>query len=197
MNPRRRVLGLGVATLLLAACTPPARPHFRNTDITGADFGKAFAWADVTGRTRHLDDFKGQVVVLFFGYTQCPDVCPTTLSALAQTVKRLGAAQNRVQVIFVSVDPERDTPQLLKEYVPTFNPRFIALRPTPAQMAALKHDFRIVAEKSGDIAHGRYSVDHSAGLYVYDPQGRLRLFVAPDTPSEALAADLTTLLAAP
>lgn len=191
-----RSLILGVCAVCLAAgCTPSNAPHFHAMDIRGANYAQDFALADPAGKPRQLADFKGRAVVLFFGYTQCPDICPTTLSTLAGVMEQLGPQASRVQVVFVTIDPERDTPALLAEYVPAFHPGFLGLRPTPAQMDALKQTFRLVVEKSGDIAHNRYTVNHSAGLYIYDPQGRLRLFVQHGAPSEDIAADLRLLLA--
>ncbi|WP_341677650.1 SCO family protein [Niveibacterium sp. SC-1] len=187
-----------VAVLLafsLAACKQDG-PHFNATDISGADYAKDFSLTDHTGKPRHLADFKGKVVTMFFGYTQCPDVCPTTLTNMAQVMKLLGEEDaKRVQVIFVTVDPERDTQQLLAEYVPAFNPGFIGLRGDAAQTEAVERDFKVFSQKQGDVASGRYTVDHTAATYVFDPQGRLRLYVRHGETPQNIASDIKALLA--
>jgi len=182
--------------LALAACGGGDAPKFRSTDITGADFGAGFELRDPAGRLRHLADFKGKAVVLFFGYTHCPDVCPTTLADLAQAMKQLGPLADRVQVLFVTVDPERDTPAVLAQYVPAFDARFLGLRGDAAQTERVAKDFKIYYEKHEGKAPGEYSVDHSAQCYVFDPQGRLRLYVRHDRLAEDLVPDLRTLLGA-
>lgn len=177
--------------LLLAACGNEA-PKFKSTDITGADYGKTLELTDHAGRPRHLEDWRGKAVVIFFGFTHCPDICPTTLVDVSNALKTLGGDAERVQVLFVTVDPERDTPEALGKYVTAFDPRFLGLRgDLPATLRAAK-EFKIYFEKrkSGDS----YSVDHSGQSYVIDPQGRLRLLVRPDRIAEDLAADLRTLL---
>ena len=175
---------------MLAACG--GGPKFKSTDITGVDYGKSLELADTSGRLRHLADFRGKAVVLFFGFTHCPDVCPTTLADLAGVMKALGPDADRVQVLFVTVDPERDTPQDLERYVHAFDPRFIALHGDPAATQRVAKEFKIYYEKrrQGDT----YTVDHSAQSYVIDPQGRLRLLVRHDRIGEDLADDLRTLL---
>lgn len=177
--------------LLLAACDGGA-PKFKSTDITGADYGKALELTDHTGKPRHLEDFRGKAVVLFFGFTHCPDVCPTTLVDVSNALKTLGPDAGRVQVLFVTVDPERDTPDALAKYVTAFDPRFLGLRGDAAATQRAAKEFKIYYEKrkSGDS----YSVDHSGQSYVLDPQGRLRLLVRPDRIAEDLPADLRTLL---
>jgi protein SCO1 len=179
--------------LLLAACGGGA-PKFKSTDITGADYGKALELTDHTGKPRHLEDFRGKAVVLFFGFTHCPDVCPTTLVDVSSALKTLGPDANRVQVLFVTVDPERDTQDALAKYVTAFDPRFLGLRGDAAATQRAAKEFKIYYEKrkSGDS----YSVDHSGQSYVLDPQGRLRLLVRPDRIAEDLPADLRTLLRA-
>ncbi len=161
----------------LAGCQP--QPSFQNLDITGnTQFGRDFSLPDSAGRVRALADFKGNAVVLVFGYTHCPDVCPTTMAELAQARQRLGAAGRRVQVLFVSVDPERDTAALLAQYVAAFDPSFIALRPADdAQLKRITKDFRIYYAKSAGNTPGSYTMDHTAASYVFDPGGKLRLFV--------------------
>ena len=178
---------------LLAACGEPAK--FNATDISGADWGKDFALTDHTGQLRHLADFRGKAVVMFFGYTQCPDVCPTTLAAMRDTMKLLGPDAARVQVLFVTVDPARDTQQLLAQYVPWFDPSFLGLRGDEATTAAVTRDFKVFYAKVPGKDAGSYSIDHSASSYVFDPQGRLRLTVRHGETPERLVADLRQLLA--
>ena len=179
--------------MLLAACSPEA-PRFRSTDITGADFGKALALTGHDGRPRTLADFRGKLVVLFFGYTHCPDVCPTTLADLAGVMKKLGPDAARVQVLFVTLDPERDTPEVLAQYVPAFNAGFLGLSGDAAATQRAAKEFRIFYEKRPGSAPGAYTVDHSAQLYVLDGQGRMRLFVKEDRIAQDLAEDLRVLL---
>lgn len=182
--------------LLLAGCGPnPEAIRFNATDVTGADWGRDFHLVDVAGKPRQLADFKGKALVLFFGYTQCPDVCPTAMSKLSQVMKQLDGDADRVQVIFVTLDPERDTPELLAQYVPAFDARFIGLHGSLEVTAATAKDFKIFYQKQEGSAPGRYTMDHSAGLFVYDPQGRLRLFVRDGEEAAKIAADLRLLLA--
>ena len=177
---------------LLAAGCDSGAPKFKSTDITGVDYGKALELADTAGRVRHLEDFRGKAVVVFFGFTHCPDVCPTTLADIAAAMKTLGADAERVQALFITVDPERDTAADLDKYVKAFDPRFIALRGDAAATQRVAKDFKIYYEKrkQGDT----YTVDHSSQSYVIDPQGRLRLLVRPDRLASDLAPDLRTLL---
>jgi protein SCO1/2 len=194
---RRRLLLLGGAALL-GGCDrlgmPGSAPQFHATDITGADFGRSLALPDLEGRIRTLDDFKGKVTVLFFGYTQCPDVCPTTMAELAQVKKSLGADGARVQGVFITVDPERDTREVLRNYVASFDPGFIALRGTPEQTAAAAKEFKVFYAKVPGKSPDSYTMDHTAASYVIDPAGRMRLFVRYGAGSTALADDLKTLL---
>jgi protein SCO1/2 len=180
-----------LAAALLAGCD--GGPKFKSTDITGAPYGKALELADTHGKLRHLEDFRGMVVVLFFGFTRCPDICPTTLAEIAGAVKSLGPDAERVQVLLVTVDPERDTAEVLAAYVGAFDPRFIALRGDAAATQRVAKDFKIYYEKrkQGET----YTVDHSAQAYVLDAQGRLRLLVRHDRIGQDLAPDLRTLLA--
>ena len=175
---------------LLAACD--SGPQFRSTDITGASYGQSLELTDHTGKPRRLEDFRGKAVVVFFGFTHCPDVCPTTLADIAQAVKSLGPDAERVQVLMVSVDPERDTAQSLAKYVTAFDSRFLGLRGDLEATKRAAGEFKIYFEKrkQGD----GYTVDHSAQSYVIDPQGRLRLLVRHDRIAQDLAADLRTLL---
>ena len=183
-----------LVALLVAACSPDA-PKFRGTDITGADFGKELALTGHDGKPRTLADFRGKVVVLFFGYTHCPDVCPTTLVEMAEVMKKLGKDAARVQVLFVTVDPERDTPEVLGQYVPAFDPRFLGLYGDLAATQRAAKEFKIFYEKRAGSAPGAYTVDHSGQSYVIDPQGQLRLFVRYDRIAQDLADDLRALLA--
>jgi len=180
-----------IFSLALAACD--VTPKFRSADITGADYGKVLDLTDHNGKARHLEDFRGKAVVLFFGFTHCPDICPTTLAEIASAVKSLGPDAERVQVLLVTVDPERDTAEALSAYVGAFDPRFIALRGDAAATQRVAKDFKIYYEKrkQGET----YTVDHSAQAYVLDAQGRLRLLVRHDRIGKDLAPDLRVLLA--
>jgi len=180
--------------VLLAACGDQG-PKFKSTDITGAPYGKALALTDHLGKPRTLADFRGKAVVLFFGFTQCPDVCPTTLADAAQALKTLGTASQRVQVLFVTLDPERDTREILSSYVAAFDPRFLGLYGDLDATQAAAKEFKVFFEKRPGDASGAYSVDHSAQTYVLDPAGRLRLFVRHGRLREDLAHDLRALLA--
>ena len=178
---------------MLAACSP-AGPRFRSTDITGADFGHSLSLVDFDGKPRTLADFRGKAVVLFFGYTHCPDVCPTTLADLAGVMNTLGPLADRVQVLFVTVDPARDTAAVLRQYVPAFDPRFLGLYGDAAATAKAAKEFHIYYEKSSESAPGVYTMNHSSQCYVIDPQGRLRLLVRAERISADLPEDLRTLL---
>ncbi|TDQ76850.1 SCO family protein [Paraburkholderia silvatlantica] len=165
-------------TLVLGGCGQQP-PSFSNLDITGnTQFGKDFALPDTSGKTRTLADFKDKVVVLFFGYTHCPDVCPTTMAELSQALQQLGSdAAKRVQVLFVTVDPERDTPQILSQYAAAFNPTFIGLRPANEdQLKQVAKDFRVYYAKVPGNTPDSYTMDHTAASYVFDTTGKLRLF---------------------
>jgi protein SCO1/2 len=179
-----------ICSLVLLGCD--SGPKFKSTDITGADYGKSLELTDHTGRVRKLEDFRGKAVVVFFGFTHCPDVCPTTLADVSQAIKQLGPDAERVQVLFVTVDPERDTPDVLAKYVTAFDPRFLGLYGDAAATQRAAKDFKVYFEKrkTGDT----YSVDHSGQSYVIDPQGRLRLFVRHDRIASDLPDDLRTLL---
>jgi protein SCO1 len=184
------------AVMLLAACSP--QPRFHSIDITGAAFGKDFRLSDAQGQTRQLADFRGKVLVVFFGYTQCPDVCPTTLSELVRIKQALGAAGQQVQGVFVTVDPQRDTPAVLQAYMQSFDPSFVALSPgvaDPQALQRLRQDFNIFVQQVPGATPTSYTVDHTAGSYVYDTQGRLRLFARYGMPTEQLQQDIAQLLA--
>ncbi len=179
--------------LLLAGCSEPSR--FVSADLSTVDWGKDFSLTDHHGQARRLADFRGKVVVLFFGYTQCPDVCPTTLSAMSAAMNLLGDDAKRVQVLFVTVDPERDTPALLAQYAPAFYPSFLGLYADEKGTAALARDFKVFYAKQAGSTPGSYSIDHSTGSYAFDPQGRLRLLVRHGETPGNIAADLKLLLA--
>jgi len=192
------LLGLLGVTLLMGCGpkTPPPAPSasFNATDITGVPWGKDFQLTDHGGHTRSLRDFRGKVVAMFFGYTHCPDVCPTTLSEFAMALKTMGKDADRVQVLFVTVDPERDTPALLAQYVPAFNPGFLGMYTDPQSLAKLAAEFKVVYQRSAGNSPQNYLIDHTAGTYVFDPQGRLRLLVPYGSQPKAIAHDLMTLL---
>ena len=180
-------------TGLLSACSEK-KTEFRGVDITGADYAKDIPLTDHNGKTRHIQDFAGKAVVVFFGFTQCPDVCPTTLQELADVKKMLGADGERLQGIFVTVDPERDTPDVLKSYMANFDPSFLALYGTPEQLATVAKDFKIYYKKVDGKTPTSYTMDHSAGSYVYDTAGRLRVYHRYGSGVQALAADVKALL---
>ena len=175
---------------------PRASGGFHAIDITGADYAQGFDLPDPSGRRRTLAEFRGQVVVVFFGFAQCPDVCPTTMLELAEVKAALGEPGRRVQGVFVTIDPERDTPEVLASYVANFDPGFVALRGTLEETAALARSFKVFYRKvPGKTGDGSYTMDHTAGSYVFDAQGRIRLFTRHGTGTEALKADLARLLA--
>lgn len=181
-----------VLALLLAACD--GSPKFRGTDITGADYGRVLALTGHDGKPRALEDFRGKAVVLFFGYTRCPDVCPTTLADMSVAMKALGKDADRVQVLFVTLDPARDTPDVLSKYVPAFDPRFLGLYGDEEATRRTAKEFKIFYEKVEGGAPGAYTVNHSAQSYVFDTKGRLRLFERHDRLGEDLPPDLKALL---
>jgi len=178
---------------VIAGCGQTPAPKFQLTDVTGANFGKALALNDHTGKARTLADFRGKVVVIFFGFTQCPDVCPTTLAEMAKVVKALGVDGGKVQVLFVSVDPERDTRELLRQYVTAFDPTFLGMVGDAEATARAAKEFKIYVQKQ-PAKGGGYSVDHSAGTFILDQQGQLRLFAQYGAGAQALLGDIRTLL---
>ena len=195
----KHLFGIAAVALLALAvggCNPE-KPRFQASDVTGADFGHDFHLTDQNGKPRSLSDFRGKVVVMFFGYTQCPDVCPTTMSDLAAALQKLGADAARVQVLFVTIDPERDTPELLKQYVPAFNPTFLGLYGDAAATAAAAHEFKVLYQKRPGSTPGSYTMDHSAGTFIFDPQGRLRLYVTHGQGADLYVHDIRELLRAP
>jgi len=181
------------ALVLASGCSRDG-PKFQASDITGASFGRDFALTDHTGKPRTLADYRGKAVVIFFGYTQCPDACPTTLSALAEAMNKLGPDADRVQVLFVTVDPDRDTPALLAQYAPAFDPRFAALYGDAAATDRVAKEFKVIYQKQPGATPATYTVDHSAGVFLFDPQGRLRLYARHGQGPEAFASDLRELL---
>jgi protein SCO1 len=179
--------------LMISACAEK-KQAFRSVDITGVDYAKDFALPDVNGQTKTLADFKGQAVVLFFGFAQCPDVCPTTMAEMAEVKKSMGKDGEKVTAVFVTVDPERDTAQVLKAYMGNFDPSFTALRGTPEQTTALAKYFKIYYKKVEGKTPTSYTIDHTAASFVYDPQGKLRLYTRFGLGAAALAEDLKLLL---
>lgn len=183
--------------LALTACEKPQTPKvpFANTDITGSDYAKGFSLTDHNGKSRTLADFKGKVVVIFFGYTHCPDVCPTTLSELAGIKKALGSDAERLQVLFITLDPQRDTPELMAGFVPAFDSSFLGLWGEQAVIDKVAKDFKVFAQKVPSKDGKSYTIDHTAGSYVFDDQGRIRLFVRHGQGGDGLQKDLQRLLA--
>jgi protein SCO1/2 len=185
---------LVATSILLSACTPE-KPQFRSIDVTGANYAQTFTLNDHNGNARNLTDFKGKVVVLFFGYTQCPDVCPTSLNELVRVKQLLGKDGDRLQGVFVTVDPERDTAEMLKAYMANFDESFVAFVPTADQLKTVSKNFKIYYKKVGGQTPTSYTMDHSAGSYVYDTNGQLRLFSRYGSGAEVLADDIRVLLA--
>jgi protein SCO1/2 len=180
---------------MMAACSrSEPEVKFQARDITGADWGRDFHLVDPTGASRSLADFRGKVVMLFFGYTNCPDECPTTLTKMAQAVDRLGEDGKRVQGILVTVDPTRDTPAVLTRYVAAFHPSFVGLSASDAAIAATAKDFKVFYASGKPAESGIYTVDHNSGIFVFDPEGRLRLFMGSRIRVEAMVHDLKLLL---
>ena len=182
-----------LAAFVAVACGPSA-PKFMASDVTGTSFGRDFQLVDHNGKPRTLADYRGKAVVLFFGYTQCPDVCPTTLAALAEAMKRLCADAERVQVLFVTVDPERDTPDLLSKYVPAFDPRFAGLYGDADATARTAKEFKVIYQKQPGATPGAYTMDHSAGTFIFDPNGKLRVYVGYGQGADVFAHDIKELL---
>ncbi len=189
------LIAAGLAGCDKLSLSDAPQASFKSVDITGAEYGRQLALPDADGKPRTLADFKGKVSVVFFGYTQCPDVCPTTLAELAAVKRALGPSGDRVQGVFVTIDPERDTPQVLQAYMAGFGPGFVALRGTAAQTAEAAREFKVFYMKAPGKTEGSYTMDHTAGSYVIDAKGRLRLFARYGTPAEALTSDLRQLLA--
>jgi protein SCO1/2 len=189
----RRHLLAAFAGILATACSE-SKPKFTGVDVTGADYGKDFNLPDADGKMRALGEFKGKLVALFFGYTQCPDACPTTLAELTEAKKLLGAQGDKLQVVFVTVDPARDTGPILKAYMGNFDPTFVALRPNPEQLAQVAKDFKVYYKKADGESAKDYTMDHTASTYVFDTQGRLRLYERYASGPQVLAGDFKKLL---
>lgn len=206
MNPMRmrmRVLGAAAVLLAAAGCGEKGsssasaggpRASFRSIDITGAEYARKLDLPDADGKARNLAEFKGKVVVVFFGYTQCPDVCPTTMAELSQVRRALGPDGERLQGVFVTVDPERDTAPVLKAYVDTFNAGFVGLRGNAAQTQQAAREFKVFFAKVPGKTESSYTVDHTAGAYIFDAQGRIRLFSRYGAGPKALEEDIRALL---
>ena len=193
----QRFLTLLCCLFVLVACdnkTSTSKVSFVNTDITGSDIGRDFELTDHTGKRRTLADYRGKVVALFFGFAQCPDICPTTLSDLAQVKQQLGVDGDKFQVLFITVDPERDTQEVLAGFVPAFDSSFVALRGDKAEIDKVTKDFKVFAQKVAGKDSGNYTIDHTAATYVYDTQGRVRLFVRHGQ-TLSLIADVKQLIA--
>ena len=191
----RSVLVTLATVVALGACSDkPDAVSFHSIDITGADYADGFTLTDHNGQTRTLADFKGKAVVIFFGYTQCPDVCPTSMSELAQARQLLGADGDRLQGLFVSVDPQRDTPEIMKEYMASFDPTFLALYAKPDELPDLAKRFKVYYKKVPGSTPDTYTMDHSAGSYIYDPSGRVRLYSRYGGGAQVLADDVKKLL---
>jgi protein SCO1/2 len=194
------LLFIAAAVLAVSACgrqgesAQVTSSTFKNTDVTGLDYAKDFALPDYNGKMRTLADFKGKAVVVFFGYTQCPDVCPTTMAEMANVMQQLGPLAERVQVLFITLDPARDTPAVLSKYVPAFDPRFLGLVGDQAATDKVAKEFKVFYQKVPGKEPGSYTMDHTAGSYVFDPQGRLRLFVRHGQGPEPIVHDLKILL---
>ncbi|MDB5886259.1 MAG: electron transport protein SCO1/SenC [Polaromonas sp.] len=187
------VAALSIASGWLMGCAPD-KPQFKSIDLTGADYAQGFSLADHNGQLRTLQDFSGRIVVVFFGFTQCPDVCPTSMAELAEVKQLLGPDADKLQAVFITLDPERDTPALLKAYMGNFDPGFLALRPEPGQLAQVARDFKIYYKKVDGKTPGSYSLDHSAGSYVFDQKGRIRLYNRYGSGAQMLASDIRLLL---
>jgi protein SCO1/2 len=185
---------VGSATAYIWLYPQKLQPQFDAVDITGVEWGKGFALTDHNGVPRSLTDFRGKVVMLTFGYTHCPDMCPTTLALLAGALEGMGADARDVQVLFVTVDPKRDTPQVLRQYVPAFHPSFLGLYGDAESTARTAREFKAHFELRPPNEHGGYTVDHSGQVYVFDAQGRLRLFIRPEASPDSIVRDVRTLL---
>ena len=190
----RLLPALALLAMLLVACGKREAPQFQLTDVTGARFGKALELTDHNGVRRTLADFKGKVVVVFFGFTHCPEACPTTMAELASVARELGADAGRLQVLFITVDPERDTPEVLRQYVPAFNASFLGLYGTADETARTAKEFKVYFQKQQQPG-GTYTLDHSAGTFVFDRAGRLRLFAQYGAGARTLLHDIRLLLA--
>lgn len=193
-SPRTLSLACLLAALLVLAACADQQASFRSTDVTGAEFGRDFELIGHDGEPRSLEDFRGQVTVVFFGFTHCPDVCPITLAELAAALDKLGEDAKRVQVLLITVDPERDTPDVLRGYVTAFHPSFVGLTGSAEQIASVAREFKVIYQRVDGSSPETYSMDHSAGSFVFDPEGRLRLYVSYGQGAEVFAHDIAHLL---
>ncbi|MFO1253941.1 MAG: SCO family protein [Inhella sp.] len=191
---RRSLLGL-LGLSALAGCQPNSAPSFKGVDLTGVSYAQKLELPDADGRPRSLADFKGKAVVLFFGYTQCPDVCPATLGELRLVKEAMGKQGEQVVGLFVTVDPERDTPELLREYIANFGPGMVALRGSPEQTQAVAKEFKVFYAKVPSKSGSGYTMDHTAASFLFDPAGKVRVYHRYGAGPEALRHDLTQLLA--
>lgn len=187
------VLAAATTSIALGACSPEP-PSFKSTDVTGAEFAKALRLKDHNGKTRTMADFKGKVVVVFFGFTQCPDVCPSSMATMAEVKRLLDDAGDRLQVVFITVDPERDGQAVLQAYMQSFDRTFLAMRPEPEELKAVADDFKVYYKRVEGRTPTSYTMDHSAGKYIFDTQGRVRLFSSYGTEAAVIAQDIKTLL---
>ncbi len=183
----------GIFAVNLTACSEK-KLEFKSVDLTGAAYARDFSLPDADGNTRSLKDFAGKVVMVFFGFAQCPDVCPTTLAEVADAKRLLGPDGDKLQAVFVTIDPERDTPAVLKAYMANFDPSFVALRGNAEQTAALAKEFKVFYKKVEGQTATAYTMEHSTGSYVFDPQGRVRLYTRYQLGAQALADDVRLLL---
>ena len=200
MNKRSLMTLALAAGLCLAGCDRlggSPKPAFKGVDLTGAAYAQSLNLTDQDGRARNLAEFKGKVAVIFFGYTQCPDVCPTTLAELAEVKRSLGADGEKLQGIFVTVDPERDTEPLLKAYLSSFDPSFVALRGSESQTQQAAREFKVYYAKAPGKAPGSYTMDHTAASFLFDKQGHVRVFVRYGSGAQAMADDIKLLLKEP
>lgn len=195
ISTERRLLTAAAFLSLLTACERSPLPSFQGVDLSGASYARDFELQDVDGKTRRLADFRGKVLAVFFGFTHCPDVCPTTMGELKTVKEELGAQGAELVPIFISVDPERDTAELLRQYSAAFGPDFVALRGSLAQTEAVVREFKAYFKKVPNEKGDSYSVDHSAAVYLFDRQGRVRVYVRYGSGAQALLGDVKQLLA--
>lgn len=191
---RRSTFSLLAGAALFGLCACSEKEQFFNIDITGAKFATGFSLLDHNGKERSMADFKGKIVVVFFGFTQCPDVCPTAMTELAEVKKKLGKDGERLQGIFITLDPERDSPVVLKAYMANFDPSFLALHGSLARIEETAKHYKVHFKKAEGKTPSSYTIDHSVGSFVYDPQGQIRLFTRPGGGVDALVHDLKILL---
>ncbi|MBY0240150.1 MAG: SCO family protein [Burkholderiaceae bacterium] len=195
---KKLLAALGVSAALalsLAACDKgPDKLQFQNTDLTGLSYAEKLSLTDHTGKPVTLDTYKGKVLAIFFGFTQCPEVCPTTLANMANVMQQLGPQADQVQVLFVTLDPERDTQELLQQYVPGFDQRFVGLRGTPEQVAAAAKEFKVIYNKVPGKTADSYTIEHTAATFVFDKNGKIRLYVRDKQDPATIVHDLKLLL---